>query len=147
MHSATRGRWAFGLTAAAFLWALALIPAAFLVPVYGTETVGNAVPSSVPPVPTPSASSATLIGVNGISVRLLVVLALPSAFALIAWGGLHRACAKGSVRGRRVAGTAIALLGVLTVLTGFSIGEALVPALLLLVAARKLTPLSAMANP
>ena len=140
MQKATRGRWAFGLTSASVIWALALVPAAFLVPVYGTAGSG--------PVSGPGGTStveawhgsATLIAVNGASLRLLIVLALPGALAAIAWGGLHQLCTRGRITGRRVASAAAVLLTALTVLTGFSIGIEMLPALGLLIVGRALTP-------
>ena len=141
MEHSRRGRWAFALTAGAFLWALAIIPAAFLLPVYGTDTVTNSFsPGSGTTVAVAQHSSATLIATNGASVRLLVLLALPAVLAVVVWFGLHRVCASGSVTGRRVAAAAIGVLALLTLLTGFSIGGEILPVLVLLVVARSLTP-------
>ena len=141
MEHARRGRWAFGLTAGAFAWALAMIPAAFLLPVYGTEAVTNAVSSSSgTTVSVAQHGSATLVAVNGASAQLLIVVALPAVLAMVAWFGLHRVCARGSAPGRRVAAAAICVLAALTFLTGFSIGSEMLPVLVLLVVARSLTP-------
>jgi hypothetical protein len=133
-----QGKWAFGLTVGAFVWAVAIIPAAFLLPVYGSETISDAFPSGA--AATAQHGSATLIGVNGASARLLIVLALPAVLAGVVWFSLHRECAGRRAPGRRTATGALVLLAALTLLTGFSIGSEMLPALLLLVIARSLTP-------
>jgi hypothetical protein len=134
MTGASRGRWAFALTLAASIWALGLIPAAFVVPVYGTQSSSSGLS------PTVTHGGATLVAVNGAGAPLIVLIALPAAFAILAGFGLHRVCAVGSRAGRRLAIAAIGVLAALTLLTGFSIGVAMVPALLLLVVAVRLTP-------
>jgi hypothetical protein len=127
MTNARRGRWAFALASAAVIWAISLVPIAFLVPVYGTSASGDG-------------TSGTLIAVNGLSPRLLVVIALPAVFALLGWIGLRRLCTRGASRGGFLATLAIVLLGALTLLTGFSVGFAMLPVLVLLLVARRLTP-------
>ena len=134
----THGRWAFALTSASVAWALALVPAAFILPVYGTVTF-RAGPNGAH-VSAVQHGSATLVAVNGASPRLLILVAIPAALAAIAWIGLHRLCTRGRMSGRRIATSAIAVLFVLTLLTGFSIGAEMLPVLALLVIGRALTP-------
>jgi hypothetical protein len=140
MQETTRGRWAFGLTSASVLWGLALVPAAFLVPVYSTAGSTPATGRGVARTVEAWHGGATLVAVNGASLRLLIVLALPAALAAVAWAGLHQLCTRGRITGRRVATAAILLLTALTVLTGFSIGIDMLPALALLIVGRALTP-------
>jgi hypothetical protein len=129
MTEARRGRWAFTLASAAVLCGFALVPAAFLVPVYGTAGSSGA-----------DSSGATLIAVNGLKPSLMIVVVLPAVLAVIAWVALHRVCASGAARGRSVATLAIVSLAALTVLTGFSVGVEVLPVLVLLAIARRLTP-------
>jgi hypothetical protein len=102
----------------AFLWALALIGAAFVVPVYN--------------------SGATLVDENG--PHVLLPVALPAAVAAVVWFALHRRCTHGSRAATSVAWTLVALLGAFCFLAVFSIGSAVAPVALLLAAAAKLTP-------
>jgi hypothetical protein len=124
------GRWALGLTAAAFVWALALVAGAFFVPVYSVAEGG----SDTGVVSTTS----TLVGENGLGVLLPV--ALPAAVVGLVWLALHRKCSRGSARSGRVAGGLIILLGTFCVLTGFSIGLFVLPTVLLLAGAATVTP-------
>jgi hypothetical protein len=124
------GRWALYLTAAAFLWALALVAGAFLVPVYSGVEGGSA--AGV--VDTTS----TLVDVNGLGVLLPV--ALPAMVVGLVWLALHRKCSRGSARSGHVAGGLIVMLGTFCVLTGFSIGVFVLPTVLLLAGAATLTP-------
>jgi hypothetical protein len=121
MHGAAharRGRWAFGLTVTAFLWAVALIGAALVVPVYNT--------------------SETLVAENGSGV--LIAVAIPAALAAGVWLALHRRCSRGSRTASCVAWSLVALLTVFCVLALFSIGSVVAPVALLLAAAAALTP-------
>ena len=125
-----RGRWAFGLTLAAFSWGVVLIPAALLLPAYqGSESSSSGVTTH---------TSATLVGVNGSWV--LGVVALPALLAVIAWFGLHRRCAYGSEHGGALTWGAIAALVLLSLLAAASVGPFLLPAALLLLVAARLTP-------
>lgn len=140
-RSVRRGRWAFALSVLALSWAVALIPAAFLVPVYAGagETVyspaqGAAITTSQ------TLPSSTLIAENGASVRLLAVLALPAALAALAWFGLHRKCTRTGVAGARIAAFALGLLSAFAVVTGLSIGGFVLPVVVLLAIAAILTP-------
>ena len=125
-----RGRWAFGLTLAAFSWGAALVPAALLLPAYqGSESSSSGITTH---------TSATLVGVNGPWV--LGIVALPAVLALIAWFGLHRRCEYGSEHGGALAWIAIAALVLLSLLAAASVGPVLLPAALLLLVAARLTP-------
>jgi hypothetical protein len=126
----SNGRWAFGLTVTAFAWGAALVPAALLLPAYH----GDAASSSGAVTHT----SATLVGENGFSV--LGIVGLPAALALVAWFGLHRRCAGGSSRGAAAAWAAVAVLALLAVVGAASIGPYLLPPVLLLALAARLTP-------
>jgi len=126
----SRGRSAFALTVIAFAWGLALVPAALLLPVYqGLTSSSSGVTTH---------TSATLVAVNGPWV--LSVMALPAGLALLAWFGLHRRCASASKHGGPLAWTAIAALAVLSLLGALSVGPFLLPTVLLLGAAARLTP-------
>jgi hypothetical protein len=125
-----RGRWAFGLTVTGFCWALALVPASFLVPVYGGSAAGDA--------GLVTHQSATLVGENGPWV--LSIVALPAVLASIVWFGLHRRCTRSSVRGSALAWAGIVGLFLLSVVAAASVGPILLPAGLLLAAAASLTP-------
>jgi hypothetical protein len=142
MTEVTRGRWAFALTSASVLWALALVPAAFLVPVYATGSSSLVIRPGGAHVIETQQGSATLVAVNGASLELLILVALPAVLAAIAWIGLHQLCRRGRMSGRRVATLTIVVLAALTVVTGFSIGAEMLPALVLLVVGRALTPAS-----
>jgi hypothetical protein len=125
-----RGVWAFVLTIAGFAWALALFPAALLLPAYRGMTASN--------TGVVTQTTSTLVGENGLWV--LAIVALPGVLALIAWFGLHRRCARASKLGAALAWTAIATLWLLSLLAAASVGPSLVPAGLLLAAAAWLTP-------
>ncbi|HSO98896.1 MAG TPA: hypothetical protein VLP43_08080 [Solirubrobacteraceae bacterium] len=140
MSETARRRWAFTLTSASVAWALALVPAAFLLPVYGTETTSLLAHPAGAHVIAVQHGGATLVAVNGASLALLILLALPAALAAVAWTGLHQLCTRGRMAGMRVATLAILVLAALTLLTGFSIGEEMLPVLALLVIGRRLTP-------
>jgi hypothetical protein len=116
-----RGRWALGLSLFAVAWGLALITAVFVLPAYN--------------------DGSTLAQENSAWVALPA--AVPAVLASLALLGLHLRCTHGSRRGTVGAWFAIALLLAFAVVAIFSIGLlALIPALLLIVAAR-LTPAGA----
>jgi hypothetical protein len=147
MSAPASGHWAAGLTSASVVWASALAPAAFFIPVYGTETTRLIARPGTAPLTDVRHGSASLIAANGTDVRLIVVIALPAALAVIAWIGLRALCTRGRISGRRVATTAIIALAALTLLTGFSIGVEMFPALALLMAGWALTPAGASQPP
>jgi hypothetical protein len=126
-----RGRWAFGLTAAAFAWALALVVAAFVVPVYEGETGGDGGLSG--------STGATLIGENGLGA--LVPVALPALVTALVWLALHRKRSHGSRGGGRVAWVLIGLLALFCLLAILSIGVLVLPVAGLLAGAARVTPL------
>jgi hypothetical protein len=133
----TRGLAAFGLTAAAFLWGVALVVGAFTVPVYegtmssATEVDGHTRVST-------AHTTATLVDENGL--RVVVLIAIPALIAAVVWWALRRKCAGLSTRAGRAAWTLTGLLLAFSVLTGFTIGAAILPAALALVGACALTP-------
>jgi hypothetical protein len=132
--SSARGRWAFRLTALAFAWGMALLVAAFVLPVYGTSV---SAPSGASPVSAPS----TLVGVNGLGV--LVPVGLPALFAAVIWFALHRKCSRGSRASDWVASALIVLLAGFCVVAIASIGLLVAPLVALLAGARSLTPAGA----
>ena len=109
----------FGLTAAAFAWAAALVPLGFLAPVYAGDG-----PDS-------------LVAVNGPGV--LAVLAAPAVVAGLVWFLLHRRCSRGG--SATAAWGLIGLLGALSLLGAATIGLFVAPvAALLALAAAHTTP-------
>ena len=136
-RSSRHGRWAFGLTVAAFLWGIALFVAAFVAPVYSSVSSTSA--------GTTVASSSTLVAVNGLGV--LVPVAIPALLAGLVGFGLHRKCSRGSRASGRLAWALTLLLVAVGVVTGFSIGIFVLPLAALLVAAASLTPSGAQPGP
>jgi uncharacterized membrane protein YhaH (DUF805 family) len=126
-----RGRWAYGLTATAFAWALALVVAAFVVPVYEGEAAGDGGSSG--------SMGATLIGENGLGA--LVPVALPALVTALVWLALHRKRSHGSRGGGRVAWVLIGLLALFCLLAILSIGVLVLPVAGLLAGAARVTPL------
>jgi hypothetical protein len=135
--SSRRGWIAFGLGAAAFLWTVALVAAAFTVPAYSGESC-HAAPGASPSCgPAPSQ---TLFGVNGWwIVELLLGVALVAGVAL--WA-LHVRCSRESAVASWVATCCIVALAFFAVITGLSIGLFVLPVVVLLIASRRLTPLA-----
>jgi hypothetical protein len=127
-----RGRWAFGLTVLVFGWGIALLVAAFVVPIYSSSTASA--PSGVS---VPSASS-TLVQVNGLGV--LVPVGLPALIAAVVWFALHRKCSRGSRPSSYVAWSLIGLLIAFSLVAIASIGMLVVPVAALLWGATSLTP-------
>jgi hypothetical protein len=128
--SSRRGRWAFGLTVAAFAWGSALFVAAFVVPIYSSNS--SATGASV------SSSPSTLVAVNGLWV--LGPVAIPALLAGIVGLALHRKCSRGNRASGRLAWVLTWLLAAFSVLTGFSIGVFVLPLAVLLLGAASLTP-------
>lgn len=111
------------------IWSIALLPYAFFAPAYAGESRFEG---------TTLHTTATLVGVNGTAIALVV--AIPAVLTLVAWAGLHRRCARGSAAGTAVAyGAAIALLA-FSVVAAASIGPLVLPAALLLAIAVRATP-------
>ena len=126
-----KGRTSFVLASGGLLCAAALVPAAFLAPVYSGESVD----SSGAVVHTTN----TFVGVNGLWVAGL--LSVPLFLALVTWIGLRLRCSRDSVLGTRLAWAAVILLWAFTV-ASFSLGVLILPSALLLVVAAKTTPTS-----
>jgi len=122
-----RGRWAFGLTVAAFAWAVALVVGAVLVPVYDVEDSSS------------GSSSATLVGENGLGVLLPV--AFPVVVAAVVWVALHRKCSRGSRPAEVVAWVLVGVLLLGCMLAMLTIGIFVLPVAVLLAVAAVLTPL------
>jgi hypothetical protein len=125
-----RGTSAFLLALSALCWSAFLVSSAFWAPLYEgqTATSGGMV----------TRTSVTLVGVNG--PRAALLLGVPLLLTLAAAIALHFRCASGSRTGTGAARLAICLLVVLTLLGAASIGMYVVPGVLLLVAAARLTP-------
>lgn len=124
------GRLAFTLTTLGVAGALALLPLAFLAPVYSGESVSSGGVTA--------ATSDTLVGINGLSV--LVPLSVPLVLALAVWVGLHLRCSRGSVFGTALGWSCAAVLAVFSLVALFSIGVLVLPAALLLVVGAAVTP-------
>ena len=129
--SLRRGGWAFWLTVWAFGWCIALLVAAFVLPMYGTSA---SAPSGAS---VPSASS-TLVQVNGPGV--LVPVGLPALITAVVWLALHRKCSRGGRLSGCVAWSLIGLLSALCLVAIASIGMLVLPVSALLWGAASLTP-------
>jgi hypothetical protein len=125
----SRGTAAFVATSTSLLCALALVPLTMLAPLYRGETASEG--------GTVSATTQTLVGVNGYAV--LIPVCVPLFLAVAGWIGLHQRCARGSRIGTLVGRSAAALLGVFAVLGSASIGVFVLPAALLLILGTTLT--------
>src|SRR3954454_1439874 len=68
------------------------------------------------------------------------IVGIPLVLAVLAFGGLHALCKRGSTIGERAAVIAFATLFVFTILAGFSIGILVLPITALVGAALVLTP-------
>lgn len=112
-----RGRQAFVLTLVAFLWSVALLPAALVLPLYG---------------------SASLVDENGTGV--LGFIALPAVLSAMAWVALWRKCARGSRVGGYVAWMCVLVLAGLSLVGILTIGIFIAPVALLLARAVGQTP-------
>ena len=137
-----RGRWAFALTLAGFAWALALVAAAFVVPVYSGESVSaqSTGTSGGTTVETTHRFVSTLVHENGL--RVLIPLAIPVALAALVWFALHRRCSRGSRWGGPVAWIVVAVLALFSLVTGFTIGLFVFPVAVLLGTSAAVTPLA-----
>jgi len=126
----TRATLAFTVTSAGLVCALALVPLAFVAPVYRGDTAseGGVI----------STTTATLVRVNGYWVLLPVCV--PLALAVGAWVGLHLRCSRGSRLGTSLGLSAAGLLAVFAVVASASIGIFVVPTALLLILGAALTP-------
>lgn len=114
-----RQRRGLRLAAAALAWSLALIPVAFLAPVYSGERSNSTAPSIH--------TSATLVDVNGAWV--LVPVAVPALLALVVWVALSRR--EHSRAARLIAIATVVVLGAFNLLAMLSIGIFIVPATVL----------------
>jgi hypothetical protein len=134
MASRAQGLWAFGLTAAASLWCAAMIPLVSLTPAYVEEThVDDSERGSYS-----YTSTSSLLEEYGDGI--LIVLAVPLVFALVAWFALHRRCSRGSGWGAPVAVAATVTLGGLAMIASATVGGFFLPAVALLAIAAALTP-------
>jgi hypothetical protein len=85
-----------------------------------------------------SATTGTLVGVNGYAV--LIPVCVPLVLALAAWVGLHLRCSRGSRVGTLLGRSSAGLLSFFAVLASASIGMFVLPAALLVVLGTTLTP-------
>jgi hypothetical protein len=135
----TRAHKTLGLTATAFAWAVALIPAAFLLPVYSGETSTTSISTAGGPVISSTVhTSSTFIGENGSGA--LIALALPAVLVALVAFALYRKHAHGTRRSGDVAWILVAMLGVFCVLGMFTIGLFVLPVVMLLACAAALRP-------
>ena len=130
MKPPRRGRAPFFLATGGVACALAMLPVAFLVPVYGGESGSSGAAI---------ATTSTLVGVNGVWVAWF--LCIPALLACTAWVGLRLRCSRASSWGTRIAWCSVVLLWAFVVVGSASVGFFLLPAALLLVVAARHTPL------
>jgi hypothetical protein len=126
-----RGRRAARANAAAFIWSLGLILAAVFVPVYGQAVTTSS---------GPTLTTLTLIQENGIWV--LIPVAAPALICAVVAVALRRKCSLGSRRSAAVAWVATGVLAALTLISIASIGLFLVPVVVLLAWAARVSPLA-----
>ena len=131
---ASRGRRAFLLTGAAFLWSVFLVIAALVLPVYG-GTESTTASGGVGSMPAPSS---TLVGVNGTGV--LLVVGLPALLTVFVWLALRDRFTHGRRASGYIAWTLIGLLAAGCLVAVLSIGVFVLPVTLLLASAASLTP-------
>jgi hypothetical protein len=124
-----RGGVPFFLATGGVVCALAVLPVAFVAPVYSEESSSSA--GTV-------ATTNTLVGVNGL--WIIWLLCIPVFLALTAWTGLHFRCSRGSSWGTRVAWSSVVLLSAFALIGSASVGFFLIPTALLLVVAATQTP-------
>ena len=121
----------------AVVWGVLLVVAAFVAPVYSTSS-GSAVDNGDGTVSTTTEGSATLVGVNGYGVLLVVSVPLVAA-VVVAW-----ALARGH---RRTGWVVTSVLAVLNVLALLSVGIFFVPVTLALIVACASTPRTRVPQP
>jgi len=114
------------LATSAVVWSIALIPAAFWLPVYSVESSSGA-----------GTGSATLVGVNGMGP--VAIFAALCVIAVIGWIGLHARCAYGSRAGIVVGWTCGGVVLAFSTIA-FSVGLMTLPIAVLLLAAAGFTP-------
>ncbi|MDA8436458.1 MAG: hypothetical protein M0Z98_10800 [Actinomycetales bacterium] len=119
----------------ALVWGLLLVVLAFVAPVYSTSS-GSATDGTV--ASTTTEGTATLVGVNGYGVLLVVSVPLVAA-VVVAW-----ALARGR---RRIGWVVTSLLGALNVLAMLSVGIFFLPVTIALVVACASTPRTRVARP
>jgi hypothetical protein len=126
-----RRRWwlAVRLTAAALVWSAGLVLAALLVPAYNGTVSG---------VDGLSLTTRTLAQVHG--AWILLPVALPAAISVLVGLALRRRYRGSSGPSITAAWVSIILLGVLAAISILSIGAFVIPVVILLVLALRLTP-------
>jgi hypothetical protein len=139
--TARDGRLAFGLATAAVAWGALLILAALVAPSYSGEGC-TAIPNGRVDC---GHHTQTFAEVNG--AHALWLLALPLAFAALAWLVLHAKCSRG-LRGASEAAMILAF-GIVwfSILASFSIGLYVLPMAVLVFAAARRTPYGAQSAP
>ncbi len=125
--------WAFGSTAAACLWGVALLLAAALVPAYSSSSgFSDAGPGLT------VSTSATLIQENGTWV--LIPIAIPLVICLLTGAVLDRRCRRGGAWTRPAATGLVVILFVFALVGALSVGPFVLPAAVLLAVGARLTP-------
>ena len=135
VHGPRYSRNAWIALGVAVVWGLLLVVAAFVVPVYSTSS-GSATDGTVPT--TTTEGTATLVGVNGYGVLLVISVPLVAA-VVVAW-----ALARGR---RRIGWVVTSLLGVLNVLALLSVGIFFLPVTIALIVACASTPRTRVVRP
>jgi|GEM_PF-6697213 len=125
-----RRQFAFRLTVVALVWSIGLVLAAVLVPAYGGHTVSSGDGLTI--------SKVTLVVDKGGWV--LIPVALPALICVVVAFALRRRYRADGPASTMLAWAAIALLTALTAYLILSVGAYLVPVVILLAAAARLTP-------
>jgi hypothetical protein len=124
------------LCGAAIAWSLAVVSAGFWFPFYRTSVEVACVPGDRCTSVAGGEGTATLVGVNGPEVVL--VLAVPTIVSVLV-GAMVIAALNGSRLALRLAWAVVIALGLLSFVSGFSVGLWFLPSVALLVAAVALT--------
>jgi hypothetical protein len=133
------GRWAARLIALAVAWGVALMAAALLLPVYGSDSSSGSASSSGGGVVTATHSStSTPVQENGYWV--LIPVAVPLLLAAIVWIALRRKRSRGGRASGYLAWSSIGVLSAFCLLAILSIGVFVVPMAAMLAVAASLTP-------
>lgn len=127
---ARRGRQAFWLTVAAFVWSVALLGAVFVFPAYGSSSASSAGAHV--------SGSLTLFEVNG--PWALVPMGAPLIVVSLVWAALYLQCSRGSRVAEFVAGALAAVLVLGCFVAIGSVGLLIAPAAALLARAIAITP-------
>jgi len=123
--------------ATAFAWAVALLVAALVVPVYTDESSTSTLSAAGKVTSSTIKTHVTLVGENGQGA--LIALAVPAILSALVGLALHRKRTRGGVNGQ-IAWALVAALAVFAVLGMFTIGLFVLPVVGMLACATAITP-------